>query len=540
MSTGTPEHGETQHGDMLRSLVEGAKAHFMACDMNFVVTYANPSVIEMMRRYQSDIRRVMPDFDVRSLVGSRLDRFHKRPEKQEALLRDPAKLPLQAEVAIGELRFALNAAPLKNAEGEMIGIGVEWTDLNDRENYRREVQRVIGAVREGDLSLRGDLGRLSENYRPMMAGINEILDAVIAPMTEASEALQKISTKDLRVRMKGEYHGDHARIQKSLNLTMETLDQAILQVADSVSRVGSASGQIAEGSKRIADGASQQASSIEQISSSLEEMGSMVSQNADNADQARKLSRQAFEAAERGGQAMERMTEAILRIKQSSDQTSRIIRTIDEIAFQTNLLALNAAVEAARAGQAGKGFAVVAEEVRSLAQRSAEAARDTTEMIEQSVVHADSGVRITDEIRLVLKDILKHNTRSNDLINEIAAASQEQSDGVQQINQAVVSMDRVTQENAAGSEESAGAAQQLNEQVVSLSALVRTFRTSAGVRTSTGAEAAPAAISAPAMEHEEAACPVSAAMAHKAPEPTRSGRSAEDLIPLDEDDFGDF
>jgi methyl-accepting chemotaxis protein len=314
-----------------------------------------------------------------------------------------------------------------------------------------------------------------------------------------------------------------------------TLEGAIVQVSQSVHQVSRASGQIADGAKKIADGANLQASSIEQISSSLEEMSSMVAQNADNAEQARGLARMAQNAAEKGSGAMTRMVEAIGRIKTSSDQTSKIIKTIDEIAFQTNLLALNAAVEAARAGDAGKGFAVVAEEVRNLAQRSAEAARNTADMIEESVRNAEGGVRISDEVSVVLSEILDSNTKVNNLITEIAAASKEQSDGVRQINEAVVTMDRVTQENAANSEQSASAAQHLNEQVRSLRSMISRFRTSAPPCATIGPSGVPARGSA---RPPAAGRPAALRPARPWP-PARP--AAEAVFPLDnDDDFGDF
>jgi len=176
---------------------------------------------------------------------------------------------------------------------------------------------------------------------------------------------------------------------------------------------------------------------------------------------------------EKGTESMQRMSQAIARIKQSSDQTGKIIKTIDEIAFQTNLLALNAAVEAARAGEAGKGFAVVAEEVRNLAQRSAEAARTTADMIEGSVKNADNGVAISKEVAESLGEIAEGSRKVNDLVGEIAAASNEQSQGIDQISTAVTQMDQITQSNAANAEESASASEELSAQAEELSRMVR-------------------------------------------------------------------
>ncbi len=232
------------------------------------------------------------------------------------------------------------------------------------------------------------------------------------------------------------------------------------------------SGQVSGASQSLAEGATEQAAGLQETSASLEQMTSMTNHNADNAQQAKTLSFEARKSADAGTDAVGHLNEAIGQIQNSSDETAKIIKVIDDIAFQTNLLALNAAVEAARAGEAGKGFAVVAEEVRNLAMRSAEAARTTSGMIQESVQNAQNGVSIAHEVSDVLGDIVQHITRTTDLIGEIAATSQEQAQGVDQINGAVTQMDKVTQQNAANAEESASASEQLSSQAQSLKEMV--------------------------------------------------------------------
>jgi methyl-accepting chemotaxis protein len=235
-------------------------------------------------------------------------------------------------------------------------------------------------------------------------------------------------------------------------------------LANGAEQVASASNQISSSSQSLAQGASEQAASLQETSSSLEEMSSMTRKTANTAQQATLLSSQAKTSAENGSQAMGKMAHAIDDIQKSSAETAKIVKTIDQIAFQTNLLALNAAVEAARAGEAGKGFAVVAEEVRNLAMRSAEAAKTTSLLIEGSVASSAKGVAIALEAGKTLSEILSSVDKVNGLIAEIAAASQEQSQGIGQVAQAVQQMDLVTQSNAATSEESAAAAEELSSQ----------------------------------------------------------------------------
>ncbi len=229
-------------------------------------------------------------------------------------------------------------------------------------------------------------------------------------------------------------------------------------------QVSSASGQVSAASQSLAQGATEQAAGLEETSSSLEEMSSQTKRSADNAEQANGLATEARTAAALGVDSMGRMNAAIREIQKSSDETAKINKVIDEIAFQTNLLALNAAVEAARAGEAGKGFAVVAQEVRNLAMRSAAAAKDTARMIEDSVRNSKNGVDIATEVSMVLEQIVQSVGQTTDLVSQMAAASREQAQGIDQVNIAMSQMDKVTQQNAANAEESASASEELSAQ----------------------------------------------------------------------------
>lgn len=325
-----------------------------------------------------------------------------------------------------------------------------------------------------------------------------------------------------------------------INGVIDGLTQGSIQVS-------SASGQVAQSSQSMAEGASESASSLEETSASLEEMASMVKQNADNAKQANLMAVDAMKSAQKGAEAMVRMADAINKIKSSSDETAKIIKTIDEIAFQTNLLALNAAVEAARAGDAGKGFAVVAEEVRNLAQRSAEAAKNTSAMIEGSQVNANNGVAVSKEVADILHNIQEGATKVAQLASEVAAATDEQAKGIDQVNTAVAQMDKVTQSNAANSEEAASASEELSAQANELGDMVGTLTMIVG-----GAAATSKIQTRQPASHHHA---LTAGRGGVMPKAVGAGGAAgkaklvvrphrevkpQEVIPLDDDDFKDF
>jgi len=254
-------------------------------------------------------------------------------------------------------------------------------------------------------------------------------------------------------------------ITRPINRIIGSLNEGSDQVA-------SASGQVSSSSQSLAEGASEQAASIEETSSSLEEMSSMTKQNADNATEAKNKMADARSVVAKVDKHMKEMTEAIQDITKSSEETGKIIKTIDEIAFQTNLLALNAAVEAARAGEAGAGFAVVADEVRNLAMRAAEAAKNTADLIENTIKSVKNGNELTEMTQSAFKENIEIATKVGELVDEIAAASQEQAKGIDQVNIAVGQMDKVTQQNAANAEESASAAEEMSGQAEQMKAAV--------------------------------------------------------------------
>lgn len=374
--------------------------------------------------------------------------------------------------SVGHGDLAVNISPRSQNDTLAVNLGQTVQAMKD---IMSELEKLIGAAKQGRLDERGETSRFKGVYAELVGGLNQMMDAVMKPIGESSEVLENIAKGNLTVKVAGNYEGEFAKIKNSLNLAVSSLDDGFQQVALSAEQVASAAGQISSGSQSLAQGASEQASTLEEISSSLQEISVKTKQNSNSSTEAKHLSDNAQERVTGGVEKMKRLTDAIERIKHSSDSTAKIVKTIEEIAFQTNLLALNAAVEAARAGDAGKGFAVVAEEVRNLATRSAEAAKQTALLIEDSVENTNQGVTVNREVAENLEEIKQSIEKVSVIVSEIAEASQLQDRGIHQINVSLEQMNSMTQQTAANAEESASASEELSGQSYEMLSLIEKY-----------------------------------------------------------------
>lgn len=342
-------------------------------------------------------------------------------------------------------------------------------------NLIQEASKLATAAVNGELSIRGNVGKFEGGYAEVIEGMNRTMDAVAAPLQESANVMQEMKKGNLTVSMTGDYKGEYARMKEALNLSIQSFNDVLNEINSSAQQVATGARQVSDSAQALSQGSTEQASAVEELTASLEEVSVQTKQNAENANQANELSIVAKENAAQGNEQMQGMLKAMEEISESSSNISKIIKVIDEIAFQTNILALNAAVEAARAGQHGKGFAVVAEEVRNLAARSANAAKETTGLIEGSIKKSEGGTRIANETAIALNKIVDGVAKAASLVGEIASASNEQAVAIAQINQGIMQVSQVTQTNSATSEESAAASEELSSQAEILNELVSKF-----------------------------------------------------------------
>jgi len=352
-----------------------------------------------------------------------------------------------------------------------------------------DVRALVGAALAGELGRRADPTRHAGDFRIIVQGINDTLDAVVTPMIETQKVLSALAERDLAARVTGEYAGDHARVKDALNGTAEALATALGQVAEAVGQVASAAQEISATSQAVAAGAAAQAGNIADTTTRLDAMTVATRASSKHAQAANALAREASAAAHVGSESMGAMVTAMGHILSSAEGTAQIIRDINEIAFQTNLLALNAAVEAARAGEAGRGFAVVAEEVRSLARRSKEAASKTEELIRRSIDQAHHGEQTARDVGERLSSITGTVGRVSAVVDEITTTAREQAAGINELQRSIREVEQVTSQNAASAEESSASASELLSQADALAALVGQFRLGAAGEAPTGAAA---------------------------------------------------
>ncbi|MBB3821693.1 methyl-accepting chemotaxis protein [Xanthomonas arboricola] len=379
---------------------------------------------------------------------------------------------IMGRYAVGELSEDMQPLPGEKAlfSDTMSQVKLNLSAMN------HEIKHLAQAAANGDFSARGDVERFQFDFRIMVESLNHLMSTADGNLQSLSSLLQAIAAGDLTARMSGEFRGVFAQMRDDANATASQLAQIVGNIQQSAVSINAAASEIAAGNQDLSQRTEQQAANLEETAASMEELTSTVRQNAESARQANQLAIGAARVASQGGDVVGKVVETMSGIEASSKKISDIISVIDGIAFQTNILALNAAVEAARAGEQGRGFAVVASEVRTLAQRSSGAAKQIKDLIDDSVQRVAEGSVLVHSAGKTMGDVVASVQRVTDIMGEISAASQEQSAGIEQVNQTITHMDETTQQNAALVEEATAAARAMEEQAVQLTDAVAIFR----------------------------------------------------------------
>ncbi len=458
----------------IKQALDFVSAPVMLADAEGTILYGNHATNKMLREHEADFRKSLPQFNAEKIIGSSMDVFHRDPSHQRRLLSSLVSTH-RAIVNIGSRVVQIVASPVRGDSGERLGTVVEWIDRTNEVQVEKEVEAVIAAATAGRLSDRIALDGKTGFYEKLAKGFNEILGVSEAVLTDLERVFSALSEGRMTETITADYQGIYGKIKQDTNATVAKLIEIIQQIQMTADLVNSGAIELSRGNQNLSQRTEEQASSLEETASSMEQITSTVKNNADNSSQANQLAAAAGSVAQKGGEVVSRAVTAMGEINESSRRIAAITNVIDEIAFQTNLLALNAAVEAARAGEQGRGFAVVASEVRNLASRSATAAKEIKQLIEDSVKKVDDGSRLVDESGKTLGEIVLGVKKVTDLVGEISAASREQSAGIEEINKAVMQMDEMTQQNAALVEQAAAATEALTEQAQSLSQLTSFF-----------------------------------------------------------------
>jgi methyl-accepting chemotaxis protein len=441
------ERAQAAENARIRQALDKVSTNVVLADAAHRVIYLNETAEATFARTQFEIRKSLPGFDAAKLNGASLDSLSAEPAQQRRTL-ELATASAVEERTLGGCTFRTVINPVVSREGERIGTVMEWTDRTPEVAVEREMQSMLSAALGGELTQRIALEGKSGFFEALARGVNQLADNMAEIVAKVKHAAAEV------------YRGAEEISQGNANLSQRTEEQS---------------------------------SSLEETASSMEEMTSTVKQNADNAGQANQLAIAARDQAEKGGSVVAKAVRAMTGINDASKKISDIIGVIDEIAFQTNLLALNAAVEAARAGEQGRGFAVVASEVRNLAGRSATAAKEIKELIQDSVKKVEDGSVLVTQSGQTLEQIVAAVKKVSDIVAEIAAASREQSSGIEQVNRAIMQMDELTQQNAALVEQATAASQAMAQQSGELNEMMNRYHLADSASSRAATAAAPAA-----------------------------------------------
>ena len=447
----------------------------MIADNSRNIIHVNKSVVDILSKAETDIRKHLPDFTVSKLIGTNIDSFHANPPHQAQLLSTLSST-YTANMDIGGRSMVVSASPVINELGQRLGAVAEWKDRTAEVAVEKEVAAIVHGAVMGDFTRRIQTQDKEGFFKQLGENLNQLMETSETGLNEVVRVLGALSRGDLTEKITNDYSGTFGQLKDDSNTTVEKLKEIVNQIKEATDNINTGAKEIASGNNDLSHRTEEQAASLEETAASMEELTSTVQHNSANAKQANQLAIDASDIAGKGVEVVGQVVKTMDDINDSSRRISDIISVIDDIAFQTNILALNAAVEAARAGDQGRGFAVVAVEVRNLAQRAAAAAGEIKVLINDSVDKVSGGSKLVAQAGLTMEEIVNSIRGVTVMMTEISAASAEQTAGIEQVNQAISQMDDVTQQNAALVEQAAAAAESLEEQAQNLSGTVAQFK----------------------------------------------------------------
>jgi len=431
-------------------------------DNDGTILYANPALLATLRTHRSGFEAQIAGFDPDHVVGGSVGMFYADPAAAVQRLRD-LKTTAHVEVNLGGRMYALTTTPVVTEDGARLGTVGQWQDVTDQLVAQRDIDRVVEAAAQGDLSQRLALEGKEGFFLQLSQGMNQLLTTTEAGLKDVASVMATISEGRLDARIDADYQGLFGQVKDGVNTSVDNLRRVIGEVRAAADALTGAANQVSATAQSLSQAASEQAASVEETTSQIDVMSASITQNSDNAKVTDGMATKTNKEAADGGAAVSQTVQAMKQIAAK-------IGIVDDIAYQTNLLALNAAIEAARAGEHGKGFAVVAAEVRKLAERSQEAAKEIGELAGNSVTTAERAGKLLDEIVPSIQ-------KTSELVQEIAAASAEQSESVTQIGGAMGQLSKATQQNASASEELAATSEELSGQAEQLQQSIAFFNT---------------------------------------------------------------
>ncbi|PCI44478.1 MAG: chemotaxis protein [Alphaproteobacteria bacterium] len=468
-----------EENQRIKIALDNTSTNVMVADKDLNIVYMNDILRKMMHEAEPELRKALPNFDASKLIGTNIDVFHKNPAHQRGMMQNLTST-IESNIKVGGFDFNLVVNPVTGKDGERLGTVVEWKDTTKELAIEAEINGVVNAAAAGEFSQRISTSDKEGFMLNLANNINSICANTKAATDDLARVLAELAQGNLTEKIDADYEGTFELLKDSANETADKLTSIVTQVNGSAGEVASAAAELSTGSDDLSQRTEAQASALEETAASMEQLAVTVKQNADNAKEANLLANKSREMAVNGGEVATEAVDAMGVIEESSQKVSDIIGVIDDLAFQTNLLALNAAVEAARAGEAGKGFAVVAEEVRTLAQRSAQASNEIKSLITSSNAQVKSGVELVNNAGTALGEIMESIAKVAEIVAEIASASSEQAQGIDEVNVAIAEMDDMTQQNSSLVEESTAAARVLERQAAEMQRLMSFFRVAEG------------------------------------------------------------